>query len=147
MRLTAFLEVVAILGLVFLTACSVRVLRHEEGGPVPEVPAEFETGRTDLTEALDLLGAPDRVLEMRGQDVLVYVQRFSDQREFTLGVPLQVFYASLFRFSGSGSLDKADLLVLFFDRNRLLTRVVYETNTKAPFLGTLFSDSEPKPGP
>ena len=124
------------------SGCSVRLLWHEEGRPVLPHDGDLVPGSTDLTRALAILGAPDRVMELEGEDVLVYQQVFSDSRQIALGIPLQSFYASLVKFSGSGEVGTSDYLILFFDSNHLLTRKIYEKNSDAPFMKTLMAKPE-----
>ena len=75
--------------------------------------------------------------------MLIYRQVFSDSRQISLGIPLQSFYASLIKFSGSGEVGTSDYLVLFFDNEYILTRMIYEKNSDAPFLKTLMAEPEP----
>ena len=139
-----FFQILLVLTLVVgLSGCSLRLLWHEEGRPVLPHDEDLVPGSTNLTQALAVLGAPDRVMELKGEDVLIYQQVFSDSRQISLGIPLQSFYASLIKFSGSGEVGTSDYLVLFFDSNYILTRMIYEKNSDVPFLKILMAEPQP----
>jgi len=135
-----FYSILAVLILfVGSSGCSLRLLWQEEGRPVLPHDEDLAPGSTNLTQALAILGAPDRVMELNGENVLVYQQSFIDSRQVSLGIPLQSFYTSLVKFSGSGEVGTSDYLILFFNNDYLLTRKIYEKNSEFPFLKTLMA--------
>ncbi|MBI4775587.1 MAG: hypothetical protein HY788_15705 [Deltaproteobacteria bacterium] len=136
-----FLQILVVLVLsVGCSGCSLRLLWHEDGRAVLPHDEDLAPGSTNLTQALAVLGAPDRVMELNGENVLVYQQSFTDSRQISLGIPLQSFYTSLIKFSGSGEVGTSNYLILFFNSDYLLTRKIYEKNSDAPFLETLMAE-------
>ena len=92
----------------------------------------FEIGKTTLGEVLSMLGAPDRVMELEGRDLLVYEKEFEKSGRLTLSVSFMEFFKV--RFSAYGTALNHDFLCLFFTPDRILENIVFEKGSSKPFI-------------
>ena len=78
---------------------SFRMIREVDGNDVPPVAKQLKVGVTDLTRALEICGAPSRVVELGGKNLLIYEQAEVNQNNISLGIRPEVFFLmTLFRF-------------------------------------------------
>ena len=124
-----------------MTGClSYRVIKAVEGRSVPNTFAEFSVGTTTLQEALQTLGAPDQVAELEGKDVLIYQRSVVANSGLSFGIPLSELLG--LDFSGTGSLARYDVLLLFFTPDGILSDMAGEKGSEHPFLKTILYDQK-----
>jgi hypothetical protein len=124
-----------------LTGCiSYRFIKATEGRLVPPILEECQVGKTTLQEALETLGAPDQVVELEGKDVLIYQRSLFAESGLSFGIPLADILINSFDISGSGSLVRYDLLLLFFTPDGILREIIKEKGSHYPYLKTILSD-------
>ena len=124
-----------------LAGCiSYRFVKVIQGREVPLIPEEYRTGKTTLKQALETLGAPDKVAEVEGRDVLIYRRSCLANSGLSFGIP----FSDLVNFdvSGSGTLARYDVLILFFASDGTLTNVVSEKGSDHRYLKTIFDDKK-----
>lgn len=116
-----------------LSGCvSYRYLKTVKGREVLSPGEMFEIGKTTLGEVLSMLGAPDRVMELEGKDLLVYEREFEKNGRLTLSVPV-IEYLKV-RFSAYGTELNHDFLCLFFTPDGILENMVFEKGSSIPFI-------------
>ena len=143
-RANRFLASIIILTNFLLGGCiSYQIARFAEGDEVAAPLEQLEVGKTDLGEVLSLLGAPDRVVEMEGQNLLVYERKLAYRNRLKLGIPVFSATRSTFDISTSGNLVRYDSLSLFFSPDGVLRNKVFEEGSNLPYFKTLFTDEEP----
>lgn len=124
-----------------VTGCvSYRFIRATEGRPIPPISEECQEGKTTLQEALETLGAPDQVAELKGKDVLIYRRSLLAQSGLSFGIPLTDILRNSYNISGT--LVRYDLLLLFFTPDGILTKIVVENGSQHPYLKTILSDKK-----
>lgn len=124
-----------------VTGCvSYRFIRATEGRPIPPISEECQEGKTTLQEALETLGAPDQVAELKGKDVLIYRRSLLAQSGLSFGIPLTDILRNSYNISGT--LVRYDLLLLFFTPDGILTKIVVEKGSQHPYLKTILSDKK-----
>ena len=139
-----FLASIMILASILLSGCiSYQISKLAEGKSVLVPLEQLEVGKTDLGEVLSLLGAPDRVVEMEGQNLLIYERTLAYRNRLKLGIPVLSATRSTFDISTSGSLVRYDSLSLFFSPEGILRNKVFEQGSNLPYFKTLFTDEEP----
>lgn len=129
---------------------SYQIAKYAEGDEVVAPLEKLEVGETTLGEVLSLLGAPDRVVEMEGQNLLLYQRSLAYRNQLRFGIPVFSATRSSFDFSTSGNLVRYDSLALFFSPEGILINKVFEEGSNLPYFKTLFSDEEsiqPIPAP
>lgn len=143
-RTNRFLVSLIILTSLLLGGCiSYQISKLAEGNAVVGPLEQLEVGKTDLGEVLSLLGAPDRVVEMEGQNLLIYERTLAYRNRLKLGIPVLSATRSTFDISTSGSLVRYDSLSLFFSPDGILMNKVFEQGSNLPYFKTLFTDEEP----
>ena len=143
-RANRFLASIIILTNLLLGGCiSYQIARFAEGDEVAAPLEQLEVEKTDLGEVLSLLGAPDRVVEMEGQNLLVYERKLAYRNRLKLGIPVFSATRSTFDISTSGNLVRYDSLSLFFSPDGILRNRVFEEGSSLPYFKTLFTDEEP----
>ncbi len=124
-----------------ITGCiSYRFIKVTEGRLVPPIFEGCRVGKTTLQETLENLGAPDQVVELEGKDVLIYQRSLLAQSGLSFGIPLTDILIKSFDLSGSGSLVRYDLLLLFFTPDGILREIIKEKGSHYPYLKTILSD-------
>ena len=143
-RTNRFLASIIILISLLLGGCiSYQIAKFAEGEEVV-VPFELlEVGKTNLGDVLSQLGAPDRVVEMQGQNLLVYERTLAYRNRLKLGIPVFSAMRGTFDISTSGNLVRYDSLSLFFSPDGILMNKVFEEGSNLPYFKTLFTDEEP----
>jgi hypothetical protein len=119
---------------------SYQIAKYAEGDEVVAPAGKLEVGETTLGEVLSLLGAPDRVVELEGQNLLVYQRSLAYSNRLRFGIPVISATRSTFDFSTSGNLVRYDSLALFFSPEGILLNKVFEEGSNLPYFKTLFSD-------
>jgi hypothetical protein len=113
-------------------------MRGTEGREVPSLSEEYLVGETTLEEVLETLGAPDGVAEVEGEDVLVYKRSVVANSGLSFGIPLSDLFS--LDFSGTGTLVRYDVLLLFFTPDGVLSSLVSEEGSGHPYLKTILHD-------
>ena len=119
---------------------SYQIARYVEGDEVAARLEKLEVGKTNLGEVLSLLGAPDKVVEMQGQNLMVYERTLAYRNRLKVGIPVLQAARSSFDISASGNLVRYDSLALFFTPDGILINKVFEEGSSLPYMKTLFSD-------
>ena len=110
------------LGLALL-ASGCTIGRWYIGSPLPVDPRELlVSGTTQKGEVLDRLGPPDRILRYAGGDVIIYRHDQRNSSEFELSEPV---FTHLTIFDWEKKQDKSDRLMIFFDRDGVVTSFGY----------------------
>ncbi|MFH1103279.1 MAG: hypothetical protein V1714_05885 [Pseudomonadota bacterium] len=121
-----------------MTGCfSYRILREADGNEVLPPVNDLRIGETTLKEALRFYGAPDRVVELDGKNLLIYERSLFYQNSIAFGIPISDATGSSISFSTYGNLTRYDTLILFFTADDILENIVFEKGTEGPFLETL----------
>ena len=110
-----------------------QIVRNLEGTDVAAPGDELQVGKTTLEDTLALLGAPTTVVELEGQDLLLYQQIVMRQKRLSVGLPLLNALGTNISFSGSRGRANYDTLALFFTPDRILRQVVFEKGTSQPY--------------
>ena len=110
-----------------------QVVRSLEGTDFVAPGDEFQVGKTTLEDALALLGAPTTVVELKGQDLLLYQKTVMRQKRLSVGLPVLDALGTSISFSASGGRANYDTLALFFTPDRILRQVVFEKGTNHPY--------------
>ena len=143
-RANRFFTWIIILTILLLDGCiTYQIAKYAEGDEVVVPHEQLEVGKTNLGEVLSLLGAPDRVVEMEGQNLLVYERTLAYRNRLRLGIPVFSAMRSTFDLSTSGNLVRYDSLSLFFSPDGILRNKVFEEGSNLPYFKTLFTDEEP----
>lgn len=117
-----------------------RIIRQIEGTEVLDPGDGFTVGVSTMAEVLTILGAPDEVLSVENKDLLIYERSLLYENRFSLGIPvLDVAAGGSFDVSAYGSLTRYDTLAFFFTPQGVLDQLVFEKNSREPYLRTLFS--------
>jgi len=127
---------------------SYRILREAKGNPVALQMEALRVGSTTIGEALAIYGAPSRIAELKGRDLLVYERSIFAQNSLAFGIPITDFAGSSISFSGYTNLTRYDTLVLVFTPDGILEDSVFEQGSALPYLETLFKEevkSKPLP--
>ena len=126
-------------GTLLFSAClSYRFVRAVEGDEVVPPGDAFELGKTNLGEVLSVLGAPDKVAELEGKDLLLYERAVLQDSRLSLGIPLLDISGANVDLSGYGTLVRYDRLWLLFTPDRILRQMMFEKGSSHPYLKTLF---------
>ena len=129
------------MGANLVTGCvSYRFMKATEGREVPPLSEECVAGKTTLKEVLETLGAPDGVAEVEGKDVLVYKRSVVANSGLSFGIPLSDLLG--LDFSGTGTLARYDVLLLFFTPDGVLSSLVSEKGSDHPYLKTILYDQK-----
>lgn len=138
---TCFLALTAfILGSCAFGCMSFRVLRTVEGRDIVCPEGTFQAGKTTMTDVLSLLGAPDKLTELEGKNMLVYEKMVNHQNTLSIGVPIYDIRGPSLDLSAYGTLVRYDTLALFFTPDGILQDMVFEKGSSRPYLQTLFTE-------
>ncbi len=110
-----------------------QIVRNLEGTDVAAPGDELQVGKTTLEDTLALLGAPTTVVELEGQDLLLYQKIVMRQKRLSAGLPVLDALVTNISFSASGGRANYDTLALFFTPDRILRQVVFEKGTSQPY--------------
>ena len=124
-----------------LSACiSYRFVRAVQGDEVVPPGDTFELGKTSLGEVLSTLGAPDKVAELEGKDLLLYERAVLQDSRLSLSIPLLDISGASVDLSGYGTLVRYDRLWLLFTPDSILRQMMFEKGSSHPYLETLFKE-------
>jgi len=129
-----------VLGALLSGCVSFQSIRIVEGREIADPGDTLEVGRTTLGQVLSLLGAPDKLVELQGKDLLVYERMVLDEKRLSLGIPVADIWGARIDFSSYGTLIRYDTLALFFSPNGVLQDMVLEKGSIQPFLKVLFTE-------
>ncbi len=124
--------------LLFSACLSYRFIRVVEGDEVVPPGDAFELGKTNLGDVLSVLGAPDKVAELEGKDLLLYERAVLQDSRLSLGIPLLDISGANIDLSGYGTLVLYDRLWLLFTPDRILRQMMFEKGSSHPYLKALF---------
>lgn len=114
------------LGLVTASACTIE--RTYVGNEVSAVPdGRLVVGQTNKGEILEVFGPPDRILRQYDGDVFVYAYIRRNSTTFEIEDPT---ITNLMIFTYHKSQEKSDRLVVFFDRDGLLSGIGFRRGTE-----------------
>jgi hypothetical protein len=120
--------------------CSYQILRAVEGSEVSPPSDKLQVGASTLGEALSLLGAPDQVVEMEGQNILIYERGVLHSNRLTIGIPVVPALRSSARLSAYAGLVRYDSLALFFVPDGTLSHLAFTKGSDYPFVKILVPD-------
>ncbi len=124
--------------MLWVSGCvSFRMIRQVDGNDVPPVAKQLKIGATDLEQVLEICGAPSRLIELDGKNLLIYEQTEFEQESVAVGIPLSDLSGKSIDISAYGNLTRYNTLALFFTPDNILRDVVYEVGSDHPFLKTL----------
>ena len=121
--------------------CSYEILRATTGREVSPPSDKLTIGNSTLTEALSLLGAPDQVVEMEGQHLLIYERSVLHSNRLTIGIPVVPALRASSRLSAYSGLVRYDSLALFFTSDGILSHLAFTKGSSYPFIKTLIPDT------
>ena len=140
-RRLAWMLLAAVCLTVFSSCLSYRFTRRVQGLGVEQPQGLFAVGQTTLGDVLTTLGAPDTIIKIDEQDLLVYERSVFHQNRFSLGIPLMdVALGGSVDVSASGGLTRYDSLAFFFGADGVLAQVAVQEGSASPYLRTLFQD-------
>jgi hypothetical protein len=130
-----------LLSALFLPGCvSYQFFRAVEGREVVSPCDALEVGKATLGDVLLLLGAPDKVVELEGKDLLLYETVALDEKRLTFGIPVADVLGANIDLSAYGTVARYDTLACFFTPDGILQDMVFEKGSSQPYLRMLFSD-------
>lgn len=133
--------------IIFFCGCiSYQMIQSVEGTPVASPNGTVLVGKTTLGDALSLFGVPDKVLELKGKNLIIYERILYHENALTIGIPVMgKIGGPSADVSARGGLIRYDTLALFFTPDDILCNIVYEKGSLSPYLKTLLSDTEKNP--
>lgn len=134
-----FFVFLVIAGLSFDGCISYQIVKSVNGYAVSLPEDLLRENQTTLTEALGILGAPNQVAEINGMDLLLYQRSVFYRHRIAIGIPLSDPTGPSFDISAYGSLERYDILALFFTPEGMLNYFVYEKGSDNSYLKTLFN--------
>jgi hypothetical protein len=139
-RINSLLVSIIVLANVLLSGCvTYQIAKYVEGDEVVMPKEKLEVGKTTLEEALSLLGAPDKVAKVGGENLLVYERELLFRNRIKVGIPLSEVIRGNLSASAYGTLVRYDSLALFFNTNDILSHKAFAEGSSHPYLRTLFS--------
>jgi hypothetical protein len=139
-RINSLLVSIIVLANVLLSGCvTYQIAKYVEGDEVVMPKEKLEVGKTTLEEALSLLGAPDKVAKVGGENLLVYERELLFRNRIKVGIPLSEVIRGNLSASAYGTLVRYDSLALFFNTNDILSHKAFAEGSSHPYLKTLFS--------
>jgi hypothetical protein len=134
-----------VIAAIFVSGCiSFEMIKGIEGSPVTPPGDNLQVGKTTLEMVLLLRGAPDRLAEMEGKDLLIYEQALYRDNRISVGIPLGDISGPNIDLSAYGTLVRYDTLALFFSPDGILRDIVFEKGSVRPYMKTLFPEEDKK---
>ena len=116
--------------LALLNGCiSYQIIKGVHGWEVKPPDNVLVEEKTTIDEALTLLGAPDKLTELNGMDLLVYQRSVFQRNRLSLGIPIMDIAGPSTDLSVYGALERYDTLALFFMPDGVLKHFVYEKDS------------------
>jgi hypothetical protein len=112
--------------------------RQVEGTVVADPGDAIRVGISTIGEVMMIRGAPDRVIEIEGRNILIYERALYQQSRLSLGIPFSDIQGPSAELSSYGGLARYDTLTLFFTPSGILEDMVYEKDSVVPFFKILF---------
>jgi hypothetical protein len=126
---------------ILLPGCiSYELVRQVQGLEVRAPNGELKAGETTLGEVLSLYGAPDKLTEIGGRELLIYERAIYTNSQISVGIPLRDIFQISAEVSTYGRLRRYDILALFFTPDGILQYLVYEKGSDYPYLKTLLGE-------
>jgi hypothetical protein len=142
-RIKSLLVSIIILANVLLSGCvSYQIAKYVEGDVVHVPKEELKVGKTTLEEALSMLGAPDKVAKVGGENLLVYERELLYRNRIKVGIPMSELIRGNLSVAAYGTLVRYDSLALFFNTEDVLSHKTFAEGSSHPYLRTLFSDKQ-----
>ena len=142
-RINSLLVLIIILANVLLSGCvTYQIAKYVEGDEVVVPKEELEVGKTTLEEALSILGAPDKVAKVGGENLLVYERELLYRNRIKVGIPMSELIRGNLSVAAYGTLVRYDSLALFFNTEDILTHKTFAEGSSHPYLRTLFSNQQ-----
>ncbi len=131
----------AVSTLLFFGCVSYQMIKSVEGAPVVLPDSTLLVGKTTLEDVLSRFGAPDKVMELAGKNLIIYERTLYRENTFTIGIPIMgELGGPSADLSARGGLAQHDTLALFFTPDNILCNMVFEKGSHSPYLKTLFTD-------
>ena len=142
-RINSLLVSIIVLANLLLPSCvTYQIAKYVEGDEVVVPKEELKVGNTTLEEALSILGAPDKVAKVGGENLLVYERELLFRNRIRVGIPLSEVIRGNLSAAAYGTLVRYDSLALFFNTEDILTHKTFAEGSSHPYLRTLFSDQQ-----
>jgi hypothetical protein len=141
-RRTVVFSILLVWGACLAGCISYEFSRQVEGTEVAVPGNNLRVGKSTLGEVLCLRGAPTRVVDLYGKNLLIYERALYQENRISVGIPFGDISGPRADVSTYGSLARYDTLALFFTPSGILETMVYEKDSTTPFLGTLFKVEE-----
>jgi hypothetical protein len=142
-RIKSLLASIIILANVLLSGCvTYQISKYVEGDVVHVPKEELKVGKTTLEEALSMLGAPDKVAKVGGENLLVYERELLYRNRIKVGIPMSELIRGNLSVAAYGTLVRYDSLALFFNTEDVLSHKTFAEGSSHPYLRTLFSDKQ-----
>jgi hypothetical protein len=136
-----FILVIFLVSGILLVGCvSFQSLRRVEGREVVAPGDELEAGKATLDDVLSLLGAPDKLAELEGKDLLLYERVVVRENRLSLGLPVTDIWGLSVDLTAYGVLTRYDTLAFFFAPDGVLQDMVFERGSSHPYFRTLFKE-------
>jgi len=119
---------------------SYELVRQVKGLEVRAPNGELKAGETTLGEVLSLYGAPDKLTEIGGRELLIYERAIYTNSQISVGIPLSDIFRMSAEISAYGRLGRYDTLALFFTPDGILQHLVYEKGSDYPYLKALLGE-------
>ncbi|MEJ2233453.1 MAG: hypothetical protein P8X67_05970 [Syntrophobacterales bacterium] len=142
-RIESLLVSIIMLANVLLPGCvTYQISKYVEGDVVRVPKEELKVGKTTLEEALSMLGAPDKVAKVGGENLLVYERELLYRNRIKVGIPMSELIRGNLSVAAYGTLVRYDSLALFFNTEDVLSHKTFAEGSSHPYLRTLFSDKQ-----
>ena len=116
-------RLVAALLLISLLAGGCMIGRRYVGSEIrADANEQIEIGRTTRADVLETFGPPDRIVRQRDGDVFVYRYQQRNESQLTIEEPVITNFEI---FSYEKTQEKRDVLMVFFDREGVVTAFGY----------------------
>jgi len=140
-RSTFLIAFLALLYVQLFVGCvTFRVIKVNEGKEIAPPALDIAPGKTTLGNVLMKYGAPERVVELEGNTVLIYERSFYRGGQLSFGIPFSDITGVSANLTTFGNLLQYDSLVVFVTADGAVTQVVYEKGSSHPFWSTLYSN-------
>ena len=125
--------------LTFCGCLTYQFSRQVEGTAVAEPGDTIRVGMSNIGDVMMIRGAPDRVIELEGRNILIYERALYQQSRLSVGIPFSDIRGPGAELSSYGGLARCDTLTLFFTPSGILEDMVYEKNSVVPFFKILLT--------
>lgn len=131
LRVTAALLIaIAVSGCV-----SLQIEKFQEGGDVLPPKDGFALEKTSLKEILSCYGAPDDIVEMKGDFALYFRRALYRGMNVSFGIPLKDVFLLSPSVKSTGNLIRYDTAVFIFTADQVLKDMRFENGTSRSLWG------------